>query len=74
MRAVSFVRSQGQDVMALNAKRETGTNVIQVMDNLQARIDAVNAEVLGPRGDELGTSCEQLGAGMRGTWGTTWGL
>jgi HAE1 family hydrophobic/amphiphilic exporter-1 len=49
-RQVSFVRSQGQDVMALNAKRETGTNVIQVMDNLQARIDAVNAEVLGPRG------------------------
>lgn len=31
-RQVSFVRSQGQDVMALNAKRETGTNVIEVMD------------------------------------------
>src|SRR5687767_12216958 len=29
-RQVSFVRSQGQDVMALNAKRETGTNVIEV--------------------------------------------
>src|SRR5687767_6211502 len=49
-RQVSFVRSQGQDVMALNAKRETGTNVIEVMDNLKARIAKVNAEVLGPRG------------------------
>jgi HAE1 family hydrophobic/amphiphilic exporter-1 len=49
-RQVSFVRSQGQDVMALNAKRETGTNVIEVMDNLRARIAAVNAEVLNPRG------------------------
>lgn len=49
-RQVSFVRSQGQDVMALNAKRETGTNVIEVMDNLKAQIAAVNAEVLGPRG------------------------
>ncbi|CAA9413960.1 MAG: hypothetical protein AVDCRST_MAG64-2489, partial [uncultured Phycisphaerae bacterium] len=49
-RQVSFVRSQGQDVMALNAKRETGTNVIQVMDSLKAQIAAVNAEVLNPRG------------------------
>ena len=49
-RQVSFVRSQGQDVMALNAKRETGTNVIEVMDNLKARIAKVNAEVLAPRG------------------------
>lgn len=49
-RQVSFVRSQGQDVMALNAKRETGTNVIEVMDNLKSQIAAVNAEVLGPRG------------------------
>jgi HAE1 family hydrophobic/amphiphilic exporter-1 len=49
-RQVSFVRSQGQDVMALSAKRETGTNVIEVMDRLKARIAKVNAEVLGPRG------------------------
>src|SRR3712207_5669383 len=49
-RQVSFVRSQGQDVMALNAKRETGTNVIEVMNNLRSRIDRVNKEVLGPRG------------------------
>lgn len=49
-RQVSLVRSQGQDVMALNAKRETGTNVIEVMDNLKAQIAKVNADVLGPRG------------------------
>src|SRR3712207_1192225 len=49
-RQVTFVRSQGQDVMALNAKRETGTNVIEVMDNLKAQIAKVNAEVLAPRG------------------------
>ena len=36
--------------MALNAKRETGTNVIEVMDNLKAQIEKVNEEVLGPRG------------------------
>jgi HAE1 family hydrophobic/amphiphilic exporter-1 len=49
-RQVSFVRSQGQDVMALNAKRETGTNVIEVMDNLKRQIARVNQEILGPRG------------------------
>ena len=49
-RQVSFVRSQGQDVMALNAKRETGTNVIEVMGNLKRQIERVNRDVLGPRG------------------------
>jgi HAE1 family hydrophobic/amphiphilic exporter-1 len=49
-RQVSFVRSQGQDVMALNAKRETGTNVIEVMDNLKTQIAKVNKDILHPRG------------------------
>lgn len=49
-RQVSFVRSEGQDVLAMNAKRETGTNVLEVMDNLKRQIDKVNREVLGPRG------------------------
>jgi hydrophobic/amphiphilic exporter-1 (mainly G- bacteria), HAE1 family len=49
-RQVSFVRSQGQDVMALNAKRETGTNVIEVMDNLKEQIAKVNRDILHPRG------------------------
>lgn len=49
-RQVTFVRSEGQDVMALNAKRETGTNVLEVMANLKRQIDKVNREVLNPRG------------------------
>jgi len=49
-RQVTFVRSEGQDVMALNAKRETGTNVLEVMSNLKRQIDKVNREVLNPRG------------------------
>ena len=49
-RQVTFVRSEGEDVMALNAKRETGTNVIEVMENLRRQIAKVNREILGPRG------------------------
>jgi HAE1 family hydrophobic/amphiphilic exporter-1 len=49
-RQVSFVRSQGESVMALNAKRETGTNVIEVMDGLKAQIAKVNQDILEPRG------------------------
>ena len=49
-RQITFVRSEGENVMALNAKRETGTNVMQVMANLRRQIDKVNREVLGPRG------------------------
>ncbi|WP_428938938.1 efflux RND transporter permease subunit [Fontivita pretiosa] len=49
-RQVSFVRSEGQDVMALNAKRETGTNVLTVMQNLKRQIEKVNREILGPKG------------------------
>src|SRR5688572_29211794 len=49
-RQVTFVRSQGEAVMALNAKRETGTNVIEVMDNLKAQIAKVNQDILSPRG------------------------
>jgi HAE1 family hydrophobic/amphiphilic exporter-1 len=45
----SFVRSLGQDVMALNAQRETGTNVIQVMDGLRRAIDDVNRNLIGPK-------------------------
>src|SRR5688500_8601362 len=49
-RQISFVRSEGESVMALNAKRETGTNVLEVMENLKRQIDKVNKEVLGPKG------------------------
>ena len=39
----SFVRSRGRPVIAINADREIGSNVMQVMKGLQARIAQLNA-------------------------------
>lgn len=39
----SFVRSMGHTVMAINVQREVGTNVIEVMKNLKASINRLNA-------------------------------
>lgn len=47
---VSFVRSKGQFVLAFPVRRETGTNVMEVMALLKDAILRVNAEVLNPRG------------------------
>ncbi|MGF1632619.1 MAG: efflux RND transporter permease subunit [Phycisphaerae bacterium] len=44
-----FVRSLGDTVVAINAQRETGSNVLTVMNNLKASIDEVNTNILGPR-------------------------
>jgi HAE1 family hydrophobic/amphiphilic exporter-1 len=44
----SFVHSRGEPVLAMNAQRESGTNVIAVMNNLKAAIEEVNQNVLGP--------------------------
>lgn len=44
-----FVRSEGKEVIALAAFRETGSNVIEVMEGLRAAIARVNAEVLAHR-------------------------
>src|SRR5690606_956900 len=33
----------------MNVQRETGTNVLQVMENLKAGIAEVNSDILGPR-------------------------
>jgi len=46
----AFVRSKGRFVIALPARRETGANVIKAMANLKERIEAVNKEILAPRG------------------------
>ncbi len=46
----TFVRSEGKDVIAIPAFRETGSNVIEVMEGLRAAIARVNAEILSPRG------------------------
>lgn len=48
-----FVRSEGQEVIALPAYRKSGSNVIEVMEGLRAAIAQVNAEVLEPRGMKL---------------------
>jgi HAE1 family hydrophobic/amphiphilic exporter-1 len=44
-----FVRSEGREVIALAAFRETGANVLEVMEGLRAAIDTVNADVLSHR-------------------------
>ncbi len=54
----AFVRSLGQYVLALPARRETGANVIKAMQNLRERIAAVNEEILYPRG--LGLKLTQV--------------
>ncbi len=48
-----FVRSMGEDVLAMPARRETGANVIVAMKNLQEQIAKVNEEILHPRGLHL---------------------
>jgi HAE1 family hydrophobic/amphiphilic exporter-1 len=40
----SFIRSRGEEVLALNFQRELGSNVIAVMNRLQNEVAAVNAE------------------------------
>ena len=41
--AFSFVRSRGEQVIAINAQREVGTNVMEVMDGLKAELKRLNA-------------------------------
>lgn len=45
----SFVRAKGEPVLAIPAHRETGANVIEVMNGLRKQIQRVNKEILGPR-------------------------
>lgn len=45
----AFVRSTGDYVLALPARRETGSNVIMVMRGLREQIDKVNREILEPQ-------------------------
>ena len=49
----SFVRSVGKPVLAMPVRRETGSNVIEVMRNLGVQIDKVNREILEPLDREL---------------------
>ena len=49
----SFVRANGNLALALNATREAGSNVIQVMEGLRQRIATINREVLPAYGHGL---------------------
>jgi len=52
----TFVRSMGQQVLALNFQREVGANVIQVMDALKAQIVELNEP-----GGVLATHAQKIG-------------
>lgn len=51
-----FVRSRGEQVIAINAQREVGSNVMQVMAGLKAEIARLNTE-----GGMLDTYARQIG-------------
>lgn len=52
-RAEGLVRSKGRYVLAFPVRRETGANVIEVMDELKGAIRRINDEVLHGRGMAL---------------------
>jgi HAE1 family hydrophobic/amphiphilic exporter-1 len=52
----SFVRSKGRPVIAVNAQREVGTNVIEVMNGLREAIAEINVP-----GGLLDTEAKRLG-------------
>ncbi|QOJ14088.1 MAG: efflux RND transporter permease subunit [Planctomycetia bacterium] len=52
-RATSLVRSKGQTVLAFPVRRETGRNVIQVMNGVKAAVENVNRDVLEARNMRL---------------------
>ncbi len=66
----AFVRSKGQFVLAMPARRETGANVIKTMENLQERIRFVNRELLEPRG--LGLELTQVYDETVYIWSAIW--
>jgi len=47
------IRAMGEDTIAINAQRETGANVIEVMDQLKIAIDELNAFAIPAEGLEL---------------------
>ena len=57
-RQTSMVRSKGRPVLGMPVYRETGANVIEVMEGLKQQIAKVNKEILNPRG--LGLELTQV--------------
>jgi len=49
-----FVRSVGGQAIAINAKRQTGSNVMRVMAGLRERLEVVRAEILPTIHPEVG--------------------
>ncbi|MEM7444409.1 MAG: efflux RND transporter permease subunit [Pseudomonadota bacterium] len=47
------IRAMGEETIAINARRETGANVIEVMDELKAAIDELNEFAIPSEGLEL---------------------
>jgi HAE1 family hydrophobic/amphiphilic exporter-1 len=47
------VFANGRQVIAINALRETGANILTVMTALKARVEQLNAELLAPKGLQL---------------------
>ncbi len=47
------VRYKGLPSIAFNAQRQVGANVLEVLDGLLEEMDAVNEEILRPRGIEI---------------------
>ena len=48
--AGGFVRHKGNMAMAMNALRESGTNILDVMNGVRAAIDDININEMAPRG------------------------
>lgn len=48
-----LVRRFGESSIAINCLRETGANVLDVMDGLRAAVDEVDEDILKPRGLQL---------------------
>ncbi|GMU37202.1 MAG: efflux RND transporter permease subunit [Phycisphaerae bacterium] len=53
---ISFVKSKGEFVIAMPARKETGANVLTAMDNLKRQIEVVNRDILRPMGLDLSLS------------------
>lgn len=55
----TIVRTLGRPAIAINAGRQAGTNVIEVMKNLQAAVAEANRDLLAPHGLRLEQAFDQ---------------
>ncbi|MEE8526329.1 MAG: efflux RND transporter permease subunit, partial [Thermoanaerobaculia bacterium] len=49
----ALVRYQGEPALAINAQRQLGSNTLEVTAGLVAEVEAINREILSPRGMTL---------------------